>query len=245
MNPPETIPGSSRHAGPHLGLVAIVFAALKFASLIPVSAFGFAVGIKPPYFPGPAAPANDIVAYFDTHRLPVLICAFFQFGATVPLGIFTATIVSRLQFLGAKAAGVHIALFGGLAVAFDSAASAFVLWAMAQIMITQDASLVRALYYLQSAFGSTGYAVPMGLLLAGISIPAGPMKLLPKWVIGLGIVLAIIGELTWFTMIVPGLGFLVPLTRFPGFVWLIAVGFLLPATIGERIGNRHQIASTP
>jgi hypothetical protein len=148
MNPPETITGSSRHAGPHLGLVAIVFAALKFASLIPVSAFGFAVGIKPSYFPGPAAPANDIVAYFDTHRLPVLICAFFQLGATVPRGIFTATIVSRLQFLGTH-------------------------------LVHDDR---------------------------------------------------------------PGPGFLVPLTRFPGFVWLIAVGFLLPATIGERIGNRHQIA---
>src|SRR6266481_4179403 len=150
MNPPETIAGSVRHAGPHLGLVAIVFTALKFASLVPVSAFGFAFGIKPPYFPGSTAPGNDVVAYFDTHRLPVLICAFLQFGATVPLGIFTATIVSRLHFLGVKAAGVHIALFGGLAVAFDSAASAFVLWTMAQTGITQDASLVRALYYLQS-----------------------------------------------------------------------------------------------
>jgi hypothetical protein len=113
---------------------------------------------------------------------------------------------------------------------------------MAQTGITQDASLVRALYYLQSAFGSTGYAVPMGLLLAGISIPAGLMKLLPKWVVGLGIVVAIISELTWFTMIVPNLGFLVPLTRFPGFVWLIAVGFLLPAMISERIGNPRKIA---
>jgi len=241
MNPPETIAGSVRHAGPHLGLVAIVFTALKFASLVPVSAFGFAFGIKPPYFPGSTAPGNDVVAYFDTHRLPVLICAFLQFGATVPLGIFTATIVSRLHFLGVKAAGVHIALFGGLAVAFDSAASAFVLWTMAQTGITQDASLVRALYYLQSAFGSTGYAVPMGLLLAGVSIPAGLMKLLPKWVVGLAIVVAIMGELTWFTMIVPNLGFLVPLIRFPGFVWLIAVGFLLPSPISERIGNPRQI----
>lgn len=242
MNPPGIIAGSARHAGPPPGLVAIVFTALKFASLVPVSAFGFAFGIKPPYFPGPTAPATDIVAYFDTHRLPILICAFLQFGATVPLGIFTATIVSRLHFLGAKAAGVNIALFGGLAVAFDSAASAFILWAMAQTGITQDASLVRAFYYLQFAFGSTGYAVPMGLLLAGVSIPAGLMKLLPKWVVGLGIVFAVVGELTWFTMMLPGLGFLVPLTRFPGFVWLIAVGFLLPAAISERIGNPRPIA---
>jgi hypothetical protein len=48
MNPPETTAGSARHAGPHLGLVAIVFTALKLTSLIPVSAFGFAVGFLLP-----------------------------------------------------------------------------------------------------------------------------------------------------------------------------------------------------
>jgi hypothetical protein len=43
-------------------------------------------------------------------------------------------------------------------------------------------------------------------------------------------VLAVAGELSWFHLISPALLFLVPLVRFPGFIWLIAVGFALPRT---------------
>jgi hypothetical protein len=49
-----------------------------------------------------------------------------------------------------------------------------------------------------------------------------------KWVVILGLILAAAGELSWFHLVAPKLLFLVPLVRFPGFVWLIAVGFLLP-----------------
>jgi len=53
---------------------------------------------------------------------------------------------------------------------------------------------------------------------------------LPKWVVVLGLVLAVSGELSWFNMITPKALFLIPLTRFPGFIWLIATGFMLPKT---------------
>jgi hypothetical protein len=72
------------------------------------------------------------------------------------------------------------------------------------------------LNYLAQGFGGPGYAVPMGLLMAGISIPAASGKLLPKWTIGLGLLLALTGELSWLAMINTKAGFLVPLTRFPG-----------------------------
>jgi hypothetical protein len=52
---------------------------------------------------------------------------------------------------------------------------------------------------------------------------------MPRWISVLGLALAAIGELSWLSLIIPGALFLVPLTRFPGFVWLIAAGFALPA----------------
>jgi hypothetical protein len=71
----------------------------------------------------------------------------------------------------------------------------------------------------------------MGLFIAGVSVSAGFMNLLPKWVIVLGMVLAAAGELSWLHLaFFPKLLFLIPLVRFPGFIWLIAVGFLLPKT---------------
>lgn len=156
------------------------------------------------------------------------MCAFLQFGASIPLGIFTATVVSRLRFLGVRAAGPYIALFGGLATSFNVAVSALTLWVMAFPGVAQDAAVLRALYYVSFAFGGVGYSVPLGLLMAGVSVPAAVMKLLPKWLVILGLVLAVVGELSWFNLVFPKALFLIPLTRFPGFIWLIAVGFMLP-----------------
>jgi hypothetical protein len=44
-----------------------------------------------------------------------------------------------------------------------------------------------------------------------------------------GFVLPIVGELSWLNLEFPKALFLVPLTRFPGFAWIIAAGFALPA----------------
>jgi hypothetical protein len=70
----------------------------------------------------------------------------------------------------------------------------------------------------------------MGLLIAGLSVPAAIMKLLPKWLVVSGFALGIIGELSALNLAIPQALFLIPLTRFPGFIWLIAAGFALPAS---------------
>jgi hypothetical protein len=42
-------------------------------------------------------------------------------------------------------------------------------------------------------------------------------------------VVAVIGELSWLNILLPKALLLIPLTRFPGFVWIIAAGFALPS----------------
>ena len=223
------------HRAPPPGIVAIVYAVLFIVGLCFVVSFRAPEHLAPsntavrPYFPGPWESAETIAIYFQTHPHAVLWCAFLQFGAAVPLGIFTATMVSRLQFLGVRAAGAHIALFGGLMAAFDIAISALVLWVMAYPGIAEGPAL-RVLYYMVFAIGGVGLSVPMGLLIAGLSIPAAMMKLLPKWLIIFGVGIALIGELSTLSLVIPSALFLIPLTRFPSFIWLILAGFWMPKT---------------
>jgi hypothetical protein len=222
-----------RHRGPHPGGLAVVYTALFLAGLYPVVSF-----TGGPHFPGPWESAEVIATYFQNHPGDVVLCAFLQFGAAIPLGIYTATVVSRLRFLGVRAAGPMIALFGGFATAFDIMASSHILWAMVRPGIAQDVTLLRALYFVSFGFGGAGFSVPLGLLIAGISVAAGFRRLLPRWLVIAGIVLAAIGELSWFSLVLPDALFLIPLTRFPGFLWLIAAGFLLPATATNAEASR-------
>src|SRR6266446_6450496 len=216
------------HRGPHPAILAIVYTLLFNAGLYQVVSL-----TGGPHFPGPWESSEAITAYFQTYPRMVLLCALLQFGAAIPLGIFTATVVSRLQFLGVRAAGPYIALFGGLMTAFNMAASAFVLWVMAYPGIAEQPGVLRALYYLGFTFGGVGFSVPLGLLIAGVCIPAAFFKLLPKWLVAFGLVLAVIGELSVLSMVIPQALFLIPLTRFPGFIWLIAAGFALPRAVAS------------
>ncbi|HEY4049913.1 MAG TPA: hypothetical protein VGM27_23875 [Acidobacteriaceae bacterium] len=56
---------------------------------------------------------------------------------------------------------------------------------------------------------------------------------MPKWVVVLGLILAVAGELSWFNMLIPKPIMLIPLTRFVGFVWIIAAGFKLPKMVRQ------------
>jgi hypothetical protein len=66
-----------------------------------------------------------------------------------------------------------------------------------------------------------------------VCVPAAFFKLLPKWLVAFGLALALIGELSFLSMVIPQALFLIPLTRFPGFIWLIAAGFALPRTVAS------------
>lgn len=217
-----------KHHGPPLWLLAILYAVLFNAGLFPVTMFG---GM--PYWPGPWESPAVITAFFQTQTTRVLACILLQTGAMVCLGLFTAVVVSRLQFLGIRAAGVTIALFGGFLCVFDSTAGAFTTWTLIRPAVAAHPPILVTLNYLSYAFGGPGFSIPMGLLMAGVSISAGLSKLIPRWIMILGLFLAACGELSVFHLILPQLLFLIPLVRFPGFIWIIAVAFALPRSRNE------------
>lgn len=219
-----------RFRGPHTGVVAIVYTALFIAGLLPVTVLG---GM--PYFPGPTSSVSQMIAFFSQRQTGVLLCAFFHFGAAIALGIFTVAIASQLQFLGVRAAGTMIALFGGLATAINMMIGSCFLWTLTYPGIAQDPNLLHALYRISFGIGGPGFSVPFGLLLAGVSITAGIYKMLPRWMVVLGLVLAACGELSWFEILNVHLLPLIPLARFPGFIWTIAVGFALPRKIPAKV----------
>jgi hypothetical protein len=204
-------------------MLAILYFVLFNAGLYPVTAMA-----GKPYWPGPWEPGSVIVPYFQTHTAQVLTCLFLQLGATICLGLFTASAVSRMQYLGVRSAGPWIALFGGFLTVFNGVAASLIVWTMIQPAVVQAPSVLLGLYYLSYALGGPGFSIPMDLLIAGISVPAAFLKLLPRWIVVLGLLLAVAGELSWFNLISLQMLFLIPLTRFPGFIWLIAVGFALP-----------------
>jgi hypothetical protein len=213
---------SARHPSPPLGLLATVFTGLFLGSL---AAGAILTGGAP--FPIPFGATPESLRYFVEHSAAVRVAAFFQFAAAIPLGLFTAVVVSRLRFLGIEAAGVTIAQFGGFAASFFLAASALIGWVLAAPQVADVTSNARVLLLLAFATGGPGHVVPLGLLLAGVSVSGGLTRNIPRWLMWYGIVLAVLAELSTLTLLSERAALLLPLARFPAFIWILSVGFTL------------------
>ncbi len=220
--------GLSLHRGPSLGASGVVFVALFAASL---AVTGVMTGGA--HFPTPYEPVTLAQDYFARYADVIRIAAFLQFGAAIPLGIFTATVTSRLKFLRLSVAGVNIALFGGFAASIFLALSALTGWVFSQPGVAGEAGAMRALQLLGFATGGAGHVVTLGLLLAGVSVPSAFAKLIPRWLVWLGLIVAAVCELSALSLVFPGVSILLPLGRFPAFIWLIGAGFTMPKSRGS------------
>src|SRR5215831_15486796 len=234
----QEIVNEARHRGPNLGALSIVYTALFLASLVVT-----AIMTRGGHFPSPFNNPDLAQAFFAKNSGAVGIAAFLQFGAAIPLGLFTATMVSRLQFLGVNVAGVFITLLGGFAASLLAAISALLQWVLGQPGIASEPVVTRTLHLLSFATGGVGFVVPFGLLLAGVSVIAWFTKALPRWLVWLGLVVAVIAELSSLSLVLTPAVYLLPVARFVGFVWMIATGFLLPRSRAEAQQSRLRHAA--
>jgi hypothetical protein len=178
--------------------------------------------------PLPYGSATDIQDYVTTHHSAAVAIAVGTFGSSVPLAIYAATASARLRQLGITAPGATIAFAGGLLASAGLGLSSLMAWTLSRPEVTSDPALVRALYYLTYLTGGPWHVVMLGLLIAGVAVPALIVGLLPRPIAWAGLVIAGIAELTTLVLIWPGLSPLLPVGRFTGLIWLIVAGALLP-----------------
>ena len=211
-----------RHRGPHPGIVAVVHVLLFMTSLVLLGALTKGEGFSTPF--GPMEKSQEALQKFAyVTRLNALL----QFGAAIPLGIFTAAVTSRLNFLGVKVTGVSIALFGGITASILMMISGICGWVLSQPGIADDRYVMHAIRLMGFATGGVGVVAAMGLLMAGISISCLFGKYTPKWIAWLGIILAATAELSTFSLIFQPLTYLLPIARFGSYIWMVGAGFTL------------------
>ncbi|GAA0980339.1 hypothetical protein GCM10009555_046620 [Acrocarpospora macrocephala] len=225
--------GPRRAGGPHPGLLALISLALFLAGLIVGAAMSGGAALGSPF-----AETSDVVARFADHSSAVRVLALFQFGSAVPLGIYAATVYARQLRLGIRVPGPAIGLYGGITASLLLLISSMTTWVLSRPEVSVDGALTHALAYLSFITGGVGYVVGLGLLVAGLAVPALILKLVPAWLAWTGLVIAALSELSFVSMVVEPLQVLLPIGRFGGAIWLIIVGFLLPQT--RAAANRER-----
>lgn len=216
------IPPSNRHAGPSLLLLAIVYTCLMLA--------GVRLGGM---FKIPSDSPANAVAYIAAHGASMRWGSFFELGSAIPLGIFIATVVSRLRFFGVSVAGESIAFLGGTCATLMLMLSALSGWSTTRPGIAEAPGAVRTLEAVSFLGGGPGFAVALGLFLAGVSIPAGLYKMIPRWLMVLGLVIAVACELASFSVVNFNFVFGIPVGRFFSVIWMFGIALTLPSRLAE------------
>jgi len=220
---PHTTTRATRSGGPNPGILAAVSLGLTAGGLLTS-----AILTGGQTFVSPFSPAIQVAAYFHGNPDAVRLASMLQFGSAVPLGIFAATVYARQLRLGVRVPGPAIGFFGGITAAAFLMLSAALGWVLSRPEITTDLTLTHALSFLAFITGGVAYVVSLGLLVAGIAVPALILRFVPRWLAWTGLVIAALSELSFLSMVLEPLQFLLPIGRFGGLLWLVAVGFLLP-----------------
>ncbi len=223
MKPYLSSPSTSKHPGPPLTAVAFVYAALVVGGiaismvLAPRSAF-----VMP--FDSVDKEVAHVLAYAPAARWG----SFFQLCSAMPLLVVVAATVSRLHFLGVRAAGTTIALCGGIGASLFLVLSAIADWSLSFPGVGTLPATVRALQLLGFAAGGPAFVVPLGLFFLGVSITAGLSGFIPRWLMWFGIVIGVASELATLTLVTWNAAIFIPVGRYLGIVWMILMAFNLP-----------------
>jgi hypothetical protein len=223
--------------GPNPGMLAIVTLGLTLLGLLLGGLLSGGATLSSPF-----TDSATVATRLQQHPDAVRVASLIQFGSAIPLGIFAATVYARQLRLGVRVPGPAISYFGGIFASVMLAFSALVGWVTSRPEVTGDASLTHALAYLSFLLGGVGFVVGLGLLIAGIAVPALILGLVPKWLAWVGLVIAVLSELSFLSLALDPLQFLLPIGRFGGLAWLVAVGFLLPRTRAAARVTRRSAA---
>ena len=227
-----------RFRGPSL-LLLVTFHLLIFVSGL-VAAAVLRHGAR---FVTPFAPAEDLRAFLALRPTAVRVSNFFLFGSAVPFGIFAVTTVSRLRYLGARVVGTNIALLGGLIATIALILSGIVGWILSVPDVLVSAPIVKMVSFLNFLLGGVVFAVGFGLLAAGVSVTCYFMRLLPRWLVAFGMLMALTGELSSLSLIAFPANFFIPITRYLGFIWMFSVAVALTKDRrGEQVAQISEAA---
>ncbi|MGH9682617.1 MAG: hypothetical protein ACRD4S_03255 [Candidatus Acidiferrales bacterium] len=202
-------------------MLAFIYAALVVAGAVSMHA-AFAM---------PQEYAAPDIAHFARYRTSLQWGSFLELASAMPFGIFVAAVVSRLRFLGVRAAGELIALCGGIVAMVMLIVSALAVWGLSSPSVTGAAGAVSVFQLLSFGAGGPGFVATLGLFVAGVSVAAGLHRFIPRWLMWLGIFVAVASELSTLMLLVWNAAYFIPVGRFISIIWMIGVAATLPISI--------------
>jgi hypothetical protein len=214
------------------GKLVLLALTLAYAGLMFIGGSTVRMSFRVPHDPAVG------VAFVAQYSWPIRLGSFCEFVSAIPLGIFMAICVARLRPTGIRSTGAEIAALGLAGTPMMLIGSALATWSLTRPGVAAGPGAVQTLQALGFDGGGPGFAIFLGLFVAGVCVASGGEKRLPWWQMWLGIVVAAAGELSSLTLLNFTAGYFIPVARMLGIVWMLGLALTLPAAVSFK-GNEH------
>jgi hypothetical protein len=227
------------------GQLLLTAAALTFGGLFLLGLIGFVFADLASYPTPFSTTTSEVEEYFRENRDAVRLNAFVQLSAALPLMVYSAVAATRLRAVGDRSAAPTIALAAGTASAACLALSAMTQWALSRPhTLDEGGALVRSLQDLAFVAGGPGHVGFLGVLVAAVSLSGWSGRHLPAWIAVLGGLVATLSLLSILTLIVDDASTLLPVARFPTFIWLLVTAMVLPGgAVADQLTHDLRIST--
>lgn len=223
-------------------LSGILAVALSLAGLI------LAGALTSGAYPTPASPTAELARFFAENRTAVRVLVVCQALAAVALLVFAASVAAAVQRTPDGAgAPAGLTLSGGVLAAAFLLLSALFSWAVIRPETLRSPALVRAIFDLAFLTGGPAYVLWLAPFIGVSSAAALTTPIVPRWVAWLGVVVATASLLSVASLILEPAQYLLPIGRFGGFAWIIAVSVALARSRRHEADAERttSVGSTP
>jgi hypothetical protein len=198
-------------------LYGVAYVALFFIALAMTGVLGGAG------YPTPLSSNDAVHHFFQANLARQAAIGFMQLLAAVALLVFCLLSISQLR------QKVRDSYLTNLALSAGSLATAFLLlaalcsWLLSQPVTVNDIPTLRLVQNLSFLSGGFAHVVTFGLFVGAVSLNGWRSDMLPKWLGYFGLMVSGISLLSLLGMVNFWATLLLPVSRFSGFIWIVAV----------------------
>ena len=214
-----------------LPVFTILHALLFVASLvaIPIMAPGSKI-------PNPFTNDATARAFFLSAATAIRVSAFLQLASALCLGIACALLGTLASIPKLKVLPTVLIVSGGCGATIMQALSALFSWAIASPGSADLGPALHAFQFVPFLLGGPGWAGFFAIFTAGVTIGIGDH--LPRWLRSSGYLLSFISAAATLVLVSIVFSPCLPLARFPGFLWLIAVSGFFARRHYQSLGQK-------
>jgi len=209
----------------------ILHALFFFASLVAIPIL--APGSK---IPNPFANDATARAFFLSASTAVRVSDFLQFASALCLGIACALLGTVSSVAKLRVLPTLLIVGGGCGATIMLALSALFSWAIVSPGAADLGPALHAFQFLPFLLGGPGWAGFFAIFTVGVTTAIGDA--LPRWLRSFGYVLSFISVVATLVLLSIVFSPCLPIARFPGFLWLIAVCVVLTRRHNQSFGQK-------